>query len=131
MIFLDSNVPMYLVGADHPNKRRAQEILERLIGARERLLTSVEVYQEILHRYTSINRREAIGPAWDLLTELVDDVLTLNMGDVVLARDLVVEHTEVSARDAIHAAVMRRHEVPRILTFDTGFDAISGVTRIS
>jgi len=131
MIFLDSNVPMYLVGADHPNKRRVHEILERLVGARERLVTSVEVYQEILHRYTSIDRREAIGPAWDLLTELVDDVLTLIMEDAALARHLVMEHAEVSARDAIHAAVMSRHDVARILTFDSGFDAISGITRIS
>jgi predicted nucleic acid-binding protein len=48
MIFIDSNVPMYLVGADHPNKHRARLVLERLIAARERLVSSTEVFQEIL-----------------------------------------------------------------------------------
>ena len=27
MIFIDSNVPMYLVGADHPNKAIARQLL--------------------------------------------------------------------------------------------------------
>ena len=58
MIFIDSNVPMYLVGAAHPNKERALEILAKLIRDEERLITDVEVYQEILHRYTAIKRHE-------------------------------------------------------------------------
>jgi len=29
MIFVDSNVPIYLVGADHPNKTRSRLLLER------------------------------------------------------------------------------------------------------
>ena len=31
MIFIDSNIPMYLVGASHPNKE-AQLLLEQLSG---------------------------------------------------------------------------------------------------
>ena len=50
MIFLDTNVPMYLVGADHPHKADAQRLLERAAGSRERLVTDVEVFQEMLHR---------------------------------------------------------------------------------
>ncbi|MGH8680181.1 MAG: hypothetical protein ACREVS_14065 [Burkholderiales bacterium] len=36
MIFVDSNIPMYLVGAAHPNKVDAQRLLERCIADRER-----------------------------------------------------------------------------------------------
>ena len=60
MIFIDSNIPMYLVGAHHPNKARAIEVVGRLARAGERLVTDVEVYQEILHRYTAIRRIDAI-----------------------------------------------------------------------
>ena len=60
MIFVDSNIPMYLIGAAHPHKAEAQVILERLVAAGERLVTA-EALQEILHRYTAINKREAIG----------------------------------------------------------------------
>ena len=41
MIFLDSNIPMYLVGAEHPNKVAAQRALERSIAANERMVTSL------------------------------------------------------------------------------------------
>ena len=34
------------------------------------------------------------------------------------------------ARDAVHLAVMQRHGITRILSFDTGFDGIVGVERI-
>lgn len=131
MIFIDSNVPMYLVGADHPNKTRSRETLSRLIAARERLATSAEVFQEILHRYTAIRRREAILPAWETLAGIVDEVLPLELDDVEQARDRVLEHTALSARDALHAAVMQRHGIDRILSFDSGFDAVPGITRIA
>jgi predicted nucleic acid-binding protein len=37
----------------------------------------------------------------------------------------------LSARDALHLAVMERHAVSRILSFDSGFDGFPGVTRVS
>src|SRR5579864_6491949 len=52
MIFVDSNIPMYLIGAAHPRKAETQILLERLIAAGQRLVTDAEVLQEILHRYT-------------------------------------------------------------------------------
>ena len=67
VILVDSNVPMYLVGASHPHKTDSQRILERLISERERLVTDAEVLQEILHRYVAIDRRDAIQPAFDAL----------------------------------------------------------------
>lgn len=42
---------MYLVGAEHPNKVRVSELLGRFVRRNERLVTDVEVYQEVLHRY--------------------------------------------------------------------------------
>jgi predicted nucleic acid-binding protein len=50
VILVDSNVPMYLVGAPHPHKTDSQRALERLIAERQRLVTDAEVLQEILHR---------------------------------------------------------------------------------
>lgn len=42
MIFIDSNVPMYLVGAAHPSKNAAQRLLERVIADGERLVTDAD-----------------------------------------------------------------------------------------
>lgn len=60
MILVDSNVPMYLVGAPHPNKANSQRLLEKLTLERQRLVTDAEVLQEILYRYVAVDRRDAI-----------------------------------------------------------------------
>lgn len=129
MIFVDSNIPMYLVGADHPNKITAQRVLERLVSARRRLVTSSEVFQEILHRNVFIGRREAIGPAFTALRDIVDEVLAVEEQDVFAAKDLLQAMPELSARDAVHLAVMHRIQADEILSFDKGFDVVAGVRR--
>ncbi len=129
MIFVDSNIPMYLVGAAHPNKTTAQRALERAIVDKVRLVTDVEVFQEILHRYVAIARRDAIQPAFDALLGIVDEVFPIELVDVERAKTVVLGKTRLSARDAIHVAVMERHAVRSILTFDTAFDDIPGVER--
>ncbi len=130
MIFIDSNIPMYLVGADHPNKTDAQRLLERSIVEGEALVTDVEVFQEILHRYVAIDRREAISPAWELLISITDQVAGIDLPDVTAARDLLLAETDLSARDTIHVTVMRRLGCSRIMTFDRAFDGVPGVRRV-
>jgi predicted nucleic acid-binding protein len=130
MIFVDSNIPMYLIGARHPLKLRAQELLERLITERERLVTDAEVFQEILHRYDAIARREAIDPAFDLLLSIVDEVFAVDFTDLLRARDILIGTKGLSARDCLHVAVMERHGVEKILSFDGGYDQVTGVMRL-
>ncbi len=131
MIFLDSNIPMYLVGALHPHKRDAQQILERCLSEGERLVTDVEALQEILHRYVAIDRRDAIQPAFDALLGVADEVFSTELVDLERAKEIVLGNSRLSARDALHLAVMNRHGVARIMSFDSGFDGFPGITRIS
>ena len=130
MIFVDSNISMYLIGAEHPNKGAADTKLSALIRSQDRLVTDVEVQQEILHRYVSVDRREAIQPAFDALLAIVDEVFPVEPRDVARAKALVLERRALSARDAIHVAIMERYEVSRILSFDKGFDGVPGIRRI-
>lgn len=130
MIFVDSNVPMYLVGAIHPHKIDAQQWLERLVANRELLVTDAEVLQEILHRYRAIGRPDAIQPAFDALLSVVDQVLPVDLDAVTHARDELLGRWALSARDAIHIAIMRQHGIDAILSFDRGFDAIPGIRRL-
>ena len=131
MIFVDSNVPMYLVGTPHPHKADAQRALERCIAERERIVTDAEVLQEILHRYVAIDRREAIQPAFDAILGIVDEVFSIDGGAVERAKVIVLGHRELSARDAIHLAVMEQAGVTRILSFDAGFDGFPGIERLT
>jgi len=130
MIFVDSNIPMYLVGADHPNKAAARRLLERVVVDNEPLATDVEVLQELLHRYLAIRRRDAIGPAWDAIVGVVDVIHPIEREDVERARSLIGVAHALSARDALHVAVMQRRGITRILSFDAGFDGILGIERI-
>jgi len=131
VILIDSNVPMYLVGAPHVHKTDAQRLLEKLVTERQRLTTDTEVLQEILHRYVAINRREAIQPAFDALLGIVDEVLPIDRAVVDRANQLVLADRQLSARDGIHLAVMQHHRIERILSFDSGFDGFPGITRLS
>lgn len=130
MIFVDSNIPMYLVGASHPHKADARRLLEELISRDERLVSDVEVLQEVLHRYVAIGRREAIQPAFEALLGIVDEIFPIEIRDVQRAKEILFARTHLSARDAIHLAVMEHRGVARILSFDAGFDGQPGVTRV-
>ena len=131
MILIDSNIPMYLVGTPGPHKTDAQRLLEKLVSQRERLVTDAEVLQEILHRYVAINRRHDIQPAFDALLNAVDEVLPIDRAVVERAKQIVLAYQRLSARDAVHLAVMGGHGIERILSFDTAFDGFPGVTRLS
>jgi predicted nucleic acid-binding protein len=130
VILVDSNIPMYLVGAPHPHKADAQRLLEQLIAARERLVTDAEVLQELLHRYVAIARPDAIQPAFDALLGIVDDVHPVDLAAVQRARTIVFGSPRLSARDALHVAVMQQHGISRILSFDAGFDQVPGIQRL-
>ena len=122
---------MYLIGTEHPNKSRSRALLQELVQKEERLVTSVEVYQEILHRFTAIKRLDAIDPAMDTLSALVDEVLGFGMNEIRKARTLINTIDGISARDALHTAVMNAAGVTRILSFDKGFDRCPGIQRLS
>jgi predicted nucleic acid-binding protein len=130
VILVDSNIPIYLVGAAHANKDAARRALEEAVAAGESLCTDAEVLQEILHRYTAIRRPDDIDPAFDALLAIVDVVYPIERADVERARRLLRTTPALSARDAIHIALMQGRDVDRILTFDTGFDGIPGIVRM-
>ena len=121
---------MYLIGAPHPHKSEAQLLLERLVASGQRLVTDAEVLQEVLHRYAAIGKREAIGPAFQLLLDVVDEVLAIEKTDVLRAGEIVQNRVLLSARDSVHIAVMERHGIRSILSFDADFDRWPGLKRI-
>ena len=104
-------------------------VLTQLAREGERFVTDVEVYQEILRRYTAIQRTDAIDAAFESLDAIVDETLSFDMSDVRAARDLIASVDGISARDALHVAVMRKSEINRIFSFDRGFDTCPGIDR--
>ena len=117
---------MYLVGAPHAHKSDARRLLEKVVSECQSLVTDAEVLQEILHRYVAIDRRDAIQPAFDALLGIVDQVLAVDRFIAERAKQIILGYRQLSARDAVHLAVMDHHGIERIMTFDSGFDAFPG-----
>jgi predicted nucleic acid-binding protein len=130
MVFVDANVPLYILGKDHPHKVDSQRLIERIASERRRLVTSSEVFQEVLHRYIAVDRRDKIELAFHTFRGIVDNVFSVREEDILAAKDLTHAHPGLSARDAVHAAVMRRNHVREILSFDRGFDLLPDIARI-
>ena len=130
MIFVDSNVPMYVAGRDHPHRDPSRRFLERARAGEVDVCTSTEVLQEILYRYIALGRREVAAAVYDLFVQLCPTILPVTLADTDRAKALVTGAGRTGVRDAIHVAVMLNHDVVEIASFDDGFDAIAGITRV-
>ena len=130
MIFVDSNVPMYVAGRDHPLREPSRRFFERARTGEIEICTSTEVLQEILYRYAALKRRDLAATVYELFVQLCPVVFPVTLADTDRARTIIAENDRVTVRDAIHVAVMVNNSVNEIATFDRGFDAFDGVTRI-
>lgn len=129
-VFVDSNIPMYVAGADHPNRGPATRFLETAGDAGYELCTSAEVLQEILYRYTALGRADLADRVYDLFVGLVPTVFSVTLADTDLAKRILLSTPGLSARDAVHAGVMLNRDVSWLATFDRGFDRVEGVNRV-
>ena len=128
-VFIDSNVPMYVAGAEHPNREPARRFLERVRSGEIEGCTSTEVLQEILYRYSALERLDLARTVYDLFARICPEIYEVTLADTDRARDLLFEVGGLSARDALHAAVALNRGVQAIATFDRGFDRIPGLER--
>ena len=129
-VFVDANVPMYAVGADHPLKAPCLAVLRAAAGGTLVAVTDAEVHQEILHRYAALGDRARAIQISELFLRAVPEVLSMTRADVETAAALLRDHADLPVRDAMHAAVMARNGIRRIVTADRHFDLISDVERV-
>ena len=121
---------MYVAGAGHPNRQPARRFLERVRKGEVDGCTSTEVLQEILYRYTALERRDLAREVYDLFVEICPVVLDVTLADTDRARDVLLSVNGISARDAVHVGVMLNHNIEWIATYDSGFDRIPGIQRM-
>jgi hypothetical protein len=129
---LDTAIPMYAAGAPHSYRDACQWLMTEIAAGRVQVVIDAEVIQEILHRYGAMGRHaDAVNMAQDLMG-LVPQVLPVTAADMQTAVTLFQQYGPqgVRARDTIHAAVMQNHGVTQVISSDTHFDLISGLTRL-
>ena len=123
MIFVDTNVLIYAVGVQHPLRPQARAFFEESLALSRPLATSAEVLQELLHAYLPVGRTAALDAALTLVDSLIATVWSIEKEDVLAARALADVHHGLGARDLIHLACCRRHNVQGLKTFDRALAA--------
>ena len=130
MILVDSNILMYAAGADHPNKRPSVAFLERVVRSEIEAAIDAEVLQELLHRYRAIRRWSDGRQVYDLARQVLAVVLPVSAQILDKARSLLEVDDTLTARDALHAAVVEHQSLEAICSFDTDFDRVAGLRRV-
>lgn len=125
MIFVDTNVFMYAVGRDHPLRMPARDFFEHSVEHKDRLVTSAEVMQELLHAYLPVGRVATLDAALTLGRSLAES-WPVEPADVVHARTLHNRYPGLGARDLLHLACCQRRGVTRIKTFDRALASAFG-----
>ncbi|MES0341922.1 MAG: type II toxin-antitoxin system VapC family toxin [Candidatus Humimicrobiaceae bacterium] len=122
-VFIDSNIPIYAAGRDHPNKEPSIKILELISRGDITGITSTEVLQEILYRYQAINLLKKGLEVFDNFSSIIDDVLSINLQIMNQAKKILEgkHNSNVYPRDAVHIATMDHYEISYIATHDKHF----------
>ena len=129
MILVDANILMYAAGAEHPNKAPSLGYLEAVADSRIDAVLDAEVLQEVLHRYRSIGRWTGGRLVYDHARGIFPMVLPITADVLDGARRLLDRTAEISARDALHAAVVETYELDGICSYDRGLDRVSRLRR--
>lgn len=130
-VYVDSCIPMYLVGSAHPNKTKVLEGAQRLIQSGYDFWTSAEVFQEIIHRYKAIKKISTMHHAYQALEGMVSQTESVTKPDADKAKTLAIEYPKLSSRDCIHAGIMLRLKCTRIWTFDEAFSKLPNLSIIN
>lgn len=129
-VFVDTSVVMYAGGAAHRHRDPCRAVMTRVADGSLDAVTSVEVVQEILHRFARGRRGTGIQMARSVL-DLFDDLLGVDRRTVEDAVARYRDTLQLSARAALHAATCVLNGIGEIVSVDTGFDAVHDLRRVA
>lgn len=127
--FLDSNVFLYAIGAEHPLREPCGAVLERVGSGQLHATTSTEVVQEVIHVLRRKGRHAQALIVARRLIALFPDMLAVGPADMDLACDLLERYPDLPTRDAVHAATALNHGMDSIISADQDFDRIKEIER--
>lgn len=129
-VFVDTAVLMYAAGAEHPLRSPCARIVAGIREGSVEATTSVEVVQELAHRYISIGRPEAARTMTTDALDLFAPVLPITHAVMRRIPDLAARYPRLQARDLVHVATCIHEGITEIISPDRGFDDVAELTRI-
>jgi len=130
MILVDANIFMYAAGAEHPFKEPSRAFLEQVARAEIEAAVDAEALQELLHRYRASGHWTEGSRIYELARRVVPLVIPITAEVLDKSRALLDRYAVLTARDALHAAVVQSHGLRAICSYDRDFDEIEGLERI-
>jgi uncharacterized protein len=128
--FVDTAVLMYAAGGEHPLRAPCQRILKRVEVGELDAIISVEVVQELVHRYLAIRRLDLALTGATAAMDLFAPVLPVTHAVMRRVPDLARSYNRLASRDLVHVAVCQDEGIAEIISPDRGFDAVAGIRRI-
>lgn len=129
-IFIDTAIIMYAAGGDHPLRTPSRDILQRVGDGDLDGVISVEVIQEIVHRFARIGRSE-IGHAQAIeAMDLFAPVLPVTHALIRRVPELAARYPSLDSRDVVHLATCVHEGITTIISPDRAFDQVAEVRRI-
>lgn len=129
-IFVDTAILMYAAGAEHPLRAPCRAIVRAVGAGTIEAVTSTQVVQEILHRYAAIGRRSDGVALAEATLDLFAPVLPVTHALIRRVPVLLERYSELSARDAVHAATCLHEGIVEIVSPDRAFDRVAGLRRL-
>ena len=129
MRLLDANVVIYAVGREHLYQRPCQSLMYQVHDQPENFVIDVEALQEILHFYSRRGELNRGIESVERLLSRLPNIIPIAAAEIRVAMRLMSETRDLSARDAIHAAVVIEHGLEGIISADGDFDRIPGLRR--
>ena len=129
-VFIDTNIPMYAAGKEHPLKDGCVKTLGAVASGDLEAYTDTEVFQEILYHYYHISQIDVGFQVFDLFSTIMNGiVLPVTHRDVNQARLFAESKSAagLSPRDLIHLAVMINNGIDTIATTDRAFTRVDTV----
>lgn len=129
VVFVDTNIFMYAGGAEGSYRVPCIEFLKQVRDGDIYAVTNTEVIQEILYRYSKIGKREVGVTMARSVIGLVSKILPVTQQDIDQMIKYFVRFPRLSARDAVHLACMKTHEIGEIVSLDHDFDEFPWIRR--
>ena len=128
-VFIDSNIPMYAAGDEHPNRENSIQLLKLISEGKIFGITSVEILQEILYRYSLVNLLEKGLKIFDNFSHIIDEILPINFQIIKDAREILEKNSKrnIYSRDAVHVATMLYYGINYIGTFNKHFEIFRNI----
>jgi uncharacterized protein len=129
-VFIDTAIVMYADGADHPLREPSRRIITLVRDGELDGVISVEVIQEITHRFRRTDRPDiGIRMARSALDAFAP-VLPITHALIRRVPELAQRYPALAARDLIHVATCIHEGISEIVSPDRGFDQVAELRRI-